>query len=47
LPDNKEDRKQVLKDFKASLDSDDYYKQVREEVREFCRQFKIPGVKTY
>jgi len=44
LPEDKDARKQLLKDFRASLDSDEYYARVREEVRSFCQEYKIPGV---
>lgn len=44
LPNDKEKRKQVLKDFRASLKDDGFYEELRAEVEAMCEKFKVPGV---
>ncbi len=44
LPEDKAERKQVLKDFRASLKSDSFYDELRAEVEEMCMEFTVPGV---
>lgn len=46
LPEEKEERKQLLKDFRASLKSDSFYDELRAEVEEICVKFAVPGVST-
>ncbi len=46
LPDDKEERKQVLRDFRASLKSDSFYDDLRAEVEGICVRFAVPGVST-
>jgi glycine hydroxymethyltransferase len=44
LPEDKAERKQVMKDFKASLKSDEFYSELRAEVLAMCEKFAVPGV---
>lgn len=44
LPEDKETRKQVIKDFRASLKSDSFYETIRAEVEAMCQKFAVPGV---
>ncbi|MBU2566377.1 serine hydroxymethyltransferase, partial [Patescibacteria group bacterium] len=44
LPEDKETRKQVIKDFRASLKSDSFYDEMRTEVKAMCVKFAVPGV---
>ncbi|MDF1497192.1 MAG: serine hydroxymethyltransferase [Patescibacteria group bacterium] len=43
LPDDKDTRKQVIKDFRASLKNDSFYDEMRAEVEEMCVKFAVPG----
>lgn len=44
LPDEKEARKQVIKGFRASLDSDGFYNEMQSEVIVFSQNFPVPGI---
>ncbi len=46
LPEDKDTRKQVIKDFRATLKSDGFYDELRKEVEEVCVKFPVPGVST-
>ncbi|MBD3281727.1 aminotransferase class I/II-fold pyridoxal phosphate-dependent enzyme [Candidatus Uhrbacteria bacterium] len=44
LPEDKAERKQVIKDFRVSLKSDGFYDELRAEVESMCEKFRVPGV---
>lgn len=44
LPEDKAERKQVIKDFRESLKTDGFYGELRAEVEEVCERFEVPGV---
>jgi glycine hydroxymethyltransferase len=46
LPEDKEERKQVLKNFRESLKSDGFYDGLRAEVESFCTKYAVPGIST-
>ena len=41
VPDEKEKRGKVLKDFKVDIKNDNFYKKIREDVRELCIKYPI------
>ncbi len=46
MPEDKEERKQVLKNFRESLKNDNFYADLQKEVEEMCIKFPIPGIST-
>lgn len=44
IPDDKEDRKDVLHQFREMLATDPFYETLRTEVRSLCERYPIPGV---
>jgi len=44
LPEDKEERKELLKQFRESLKTDEFYAALAKEVTEMCRRFPVPGV---
>lgn len=44
LPEEKDARKQLLKDFRISLKTDNWYQEKRQEVENLCLKFPIPGL---
>ena len=44
MPQEKEARQTLIKEFKESLESDTLYSEMQKEVRSLCLQFPIPGV---
>ncbi len=45
LPEDKTERKEILKKFREKLETDQTFKKLKNEVADFCRAFPIPGVK--
>jgi glycine hydroxymethyltransferase len=43
IPDDKEDRKQILRAFRDALRDDPFYETLRNEVRSLCERYPIPG----
>jgi glycine hydroxymethyltransferase len=44
IPDDKEERKQVLRAFRDALRDDPFYETLRNEVRSLCERYPIPGI---
>jgi glycine hydroxymethyltransferase len=44
LPEDKAERKQVIKDFRESLKNDGFYDELRAEVEAMCEKFVVPGI---
>jgi hypothetical protein len=43
LPDDRDARAQVLRDFRVAIGASPELKTIREDVRAMCRQFPVPG----
>jgi glycine hydroxymethyltransferase len=44
VPDDKEERKNILQEFRNMLATDPFYETLRSEVRSLCERYPIPGV---